>query len=232
MSKVTKMILKNPKGTRDFNSQEMFIRNKLFNFIKTIFVKHGALEIDTPVMELSSILKDKYGEDSKLIYDLQDQGGEILSLRYDLTVPFARYLAMNKSIQNFKRFQISKVYRRDNPSINKGRLREFYQCDFDICGQYDTMISDSLVLKVLVEILSGLPLGDFQIKVNHRLILDGMFKVCGVPDEKIRTISSAVDKLDKLPWEKVYTEMVEEKGLDPEAAAKIEQFVKLKGFYD
>ena len=92
-----------------------------------VFKRHGAETIDTPIFELKEVLTGKYGEDSKLIYDLKDQGGEILSLRYDLTVPFARYVAMNK-VTSLKRYHIGKVYRRDNPSISRGRLREFYQC--------------------------------------------------------------------------------------------------------
>merc|ERR1719174_3380775 len=109
----------------------MSIRQMAFTIIRRVFTSHGAVEIDTPVMELKEILTGKYGEDSKLIYDLANQGGESLALRYDLTVPFARYCAMNK-ISNIKRYHIAKVYRRDNPSIQRGRLREFYQCDFDI----------------------------------------------------------------------------------------------------
>lgn len=105
----------------------MAIRREVFGKIETIFQHHGAQAIDTPVFELKEFLTGKYGEDSKLIYDLADQGGEILSLRYDLTVPLARYLAMNR-ISNLKRYHIGKVYRRDSPSITHGRLREFYQC--------------------------------------------------------------------------------------------------------
>ncbi|KAJ3329521.1 Cytoplasmic and mitochondrial histidine tRNA synthetase, partial [Kappamyces sp. JEL0680] len=144
-------------------------------------------------------------------------------------VPFARFVAMNKDMQNIKRYQIAKVYRRDNPSINKGRMREFYQCDFDIAGTYESMIPDAEVLRVTTEILSSLPIGDFVIKINHRKLLDGMFQVCGVPDDKIRTISSAVDKLDKMPWSDVKKEMVDEKGLDPDVADRIGEYVKLNG---
>lgn len=116
------------KGTRDFAPPEMAIRQKVFETIVRTFKRHGAVTIDTPVFELKEILTGKYGEDSKLIYDLQDQGGELCSLRYDLTVPFARFLAMNKDIKLIKRYHISKVYRRDNPQIQRGRLREFFQC--------------------------------------------------------------------------------------------------------
>ncbi|KAG0263074.1 Cytoplasmic and mitochondrial histidine tRNA synthetase [Linnemannia exigua] len=222
--------LKNAKGTKDYTPQEMAVREKIFSTIIGVFKKHGGITIDTPVFELKEILSGKYGEDSKLIYDLEDQGGEKCSLRYDLTVPFARFLAMNgKEYQNIKRYHIAKVYRRDQPAMTKGRMREFFQCDFDIAGTYDSMIPDSECLRVLSECLTALGLGDFTIKINHRKILDGIFEVCGVPEDKIRTISSAVDKLDKLPWADVRKEMTEDKGLDPKAADLIGEYVLLKG---
>ncbi|KAJ8337530.1 hypothetical protein SKAU_G00364960 [Synaphobranchus kaupii] len=224
-------VLKTAKGTRDYNPKQMAIRERVFNTIVSCFKRHGAETIDTPVFELKETLTGKYGEDSKLIYDLKDQGGELLSLRYDLTVPFARYLAMNK-ITNIKRYHIAKVYRRDNPAMTRGRYREFYQCDFDIAGQYDPMIPDAECLKIVHEILSELDLGDFRIKVNDRRILDGMFAVCGVPDEKFRTMCSTVDKLDKMSWEDVKNEMVNEKGLAPEAADQIGEYVSLQGGMD
>ncbi|XP_033877774.3 histidine--tRNA ligase isoform X1 [Acipenser ruthenus] len=223
--------LKTPKGTRDYNPKQMAIRESVFNTITSCFKRHGAETIDTPVFELKETLTGKYGEDSKLIYDLKDQGGELLSLRYDLTVPFARYLAMNK-ISNIKRYHIAKVYRRDNPAMTKGRYREFYQCDFDIAGQYDPMIPDAECIKVVHEILAELQLGDFRIKVNDRRILDGMFAVCGVPDDKFRAICSTVDKLDKASWEEVKNEMVGEKGLAPEAADRIGEYVRMHGGFD
>ncbi|XP_077793282.1 histidine--tRNA ligase, cytoplasmic isoform X4 [Macaca mulatta] len=153
-------------------------------------------------------LMGKYGEDSKLIYDLKDQGGELLSLRYDLTVPFARYLAMNK-LTNIKRYHIAK--------------------DFDIAGNFDPMIPDAECLKIMCEILSSLQIGDFLVKVNDRRILDGMFAICGVSDSKFRTICSSVDKLDKVSWEEVKNEMVGEKGLAPEVADRIGDYVQQHG---
>lgn len=182
------------------------------------------------MFELKEILAGKYGEDSKLIYDLEDQGGELCSLRYDLTVPFARWLAMNPTVQNIKRYHIAKVYRRDQPAMTKGRMREFYQCDFDIAGTYDPMLPDAEILRITCEIFEDLGWkGNYTIKINHRKLLDGIFAVCGVPQEKIRTISSAVDKLDKSPWEEVRKEMTEEKGLDPIVADKIGEYVRQKG---
>lgn len=217
-----------PKGTRDYLPEQMAIRDEAFTIIRRVFKRHGAVEIDTPVFELKETLTGKYGEDSKLIYDLADQGGERLALRYDLTVPFARFLAVN-AVGNIKRFHIGKVYRRDQPALSRGRYREFYQCDFDIAGVYGRMVPDSECLAVACEILDALPIGDFGIKLNHRRLLDAILDICGVPAEKFRTICSAVDKLDKEPWEEVRREMVEDKGLSGDVADRIGEFVVLKG---
>ncbi|KAI4163823.1 MAG: hypothetical protein LQ342_002596 [Letrouitia transgressa] len=223
--------LKTPKGTKDWSGVDMVIRNNIFKSITTVFERHGADAFDTPVFELSEILNEKYGEDSKLIYNLQDQGGELCSLRYDLTVPFARWLAENPSIQNVKRYHIGKVYRRDQPAVTKGRMREFYQCDIDIAGSYGPMIPDAEIIRIVCEVFKSLGWGEnsYTIKVNHRGILDGIFEICGVPQEKIRTISSAVDKLDKFEWDEVKKEMVEEKGLEEAIADRIWEFVQRKG---
>ncbi|KAH8419792.1 hypothetical protein KR009_002665 [Drosophila setifemur] len=247
-----KFTLKTPKGTRDYGPQQMTLRQGVLDKIVQVFKRHGGEAIDTPVFELKEVLTGKYGEDSKLIYDLKDQGGEILSMRYDLTVPLARYLAMNK-ISSIKRYHIAKVYRRDNPAMTKGRYREFYQCDFDIAGTYDPMLADAECVKIVAEILDTLDIGDYVIKLNHRQLLDGMFEACGVPAENFRAICSAVDKLDKVglrsfdlsescylyyetpfqsPWAEVRKEMVEEKGLDEAAADRIGEYVRLSGGAD
>ncbi|XP_076237760.1 histidine--tRNA ligase isoform X4 [Calliopsis andreniformis] len=227
-----KFILKTPKGTRDYGPQQMALRLGVLDKIITVFKRHGAETIDTPVFELKDVLTGKYGEDSKLIYDLKDQGGEILALRYDLTVPFARYLAMGK-ISSIKRYHIAKVYRRDNPATTRGRYREFYQCfllcflskDFDIAGQYDPMMPDAECVRIISEALTSLDVGPYTIKVNHRLLLDGIFATCGVPQDKFRGVCSSVDKLDKGSWLEVKKEMVEEKGLDESIADKIGMYV-------
>ncbi|XP_017148847.1 histidine--tRNA ligase, cytoplasmic isoform X1 [Drosophila miranda] len=223
-----KFTLKTPKGTRDYAPQQMTLRQGVLDKIVQVFKRHGGEAIDTPVFELKEVLTGKYGEDSKLIYDLKDQGGEILSMRYDLTVPLARYLAMNK-ISSIKRYHIAKVYRRDNPAMTRGRYREFYQCDFDIAGTYDPMLADAECVKIVAEILDTLEIGDYVIKLNHRQLLDGMFEACGVPAESFRAICSAVDKLDKSPWADVRKEMVTEKGLDEATAEMIGEYVRLSG---
>ncbi|KAJ5169757.1 uncharacterized protein N7500_002540 [Penicillium coprophilum] len=222
--------LKTPKGTKDWSGSDALLRDRIFTTIANVFKRHGGTALDTPVFELREILAGKYGEDSKLIYDLKDQGGEICSLRYDLTVPFARWLAMNSDVRSIKRYHIAKVYRRDQPAVSKGRMREFYQCDFDIAGTFDAMVPDAEILRIVSEVFEELGwTGRYTIKLNHRKILDGVFAVCGVPEDKLRPISSAVDKLDKMPWADVRKEMVNDKGLDPEVADRIEKYVMHKG---
>ncbi|KAK0073322.1 hypothetical protein PV325_009898 [Microctonus aethiopoides] len=145
-----KLILKITKGTRDYSPKEMALRLGVLDKIVKVFKLHGADKtINTPIFELKEVLTGKYGEDTKFIYDLKDQGGELLAIRYDLTVPLARYLAMR-------------------------RYRGFYQCDFDIAGTYDAMLADAECLRIVVESLSALNLGEFVIKVNHRSLLDGI----------------------------------------------------------
>ncbi|KAJ2315769.1 Cytoplasmic and mitochondrial histidine tRNA synthetase [Coemansia sp. RSA 2702] len=223
-----KAVLKTPKGTRDYSPKEMAVRAAIFSTIVGVFERHGAVTIDTPVFELKEILTGKYGEDSKLIYDLKDQGGEACALRYDLTVPFARYVAMN-GITSIKRYQIAKVYRRDQPAMTKGRMREFFQCDFDVAGAHEPMVADAECVRVAVEVLSRLDVGSFVVKVNHRMILDAVFAAAGVAPDHVRAISSAVDKLDKLPWAEVRREMTEDKGLAGAVADRIGAYVQLRG---
>lgn len=222
--------LKTPKGTQDWSGADLRLRNAIFTTIRSVFETFGGETLDTPVFELQDVLKGKYGEDSKLIYDLQDQGGELTSLRYDLTVPFARYLAMNPDVKHMKRYAIDKVYRRDQPAMGKGRKREFYQCDFDIASATsDPIYCDAEIVTLISKVFNKLGWdGRYTIKINNRKILDGVFQVCGVPEEKLRSISSAVDKLDKAPWSEVRREMTEEKGLDSAVADEIEKFVTLK----
>ncbi|KAI1457315.1 histidyl-tRNA synthetase [Annulohypoxylon moriforme] len=225
-----KISLKAVKGTRDWAGPDLLLRDHVFETITNVFKLHGGTPLDTPVFELREILAGKYGEEGRLIYNLEDQGGELCALRYDLTVPFARWLAMN-NVQQIKRYQIAKVYRRDQPAIARGRMREFYQCDLDIAGVYDPMIPDAEILRIIVESFEALD-QPITIKLNHRKILDGIFAVAGVPADKLRPISSAVDKLDKEPWEAVKKEMVEQKGLPEEVADKIGKFVLNRGTLD
>jgi histidyl-tRNA synthetase len=134
---------------------------------------------------------------------------------------------MRSDVQHIRRYQIAKVYRRDQPAISRGRLREFYQCDFDIAGAYDPMIPDAEILCIISEVFEALKI-DVSIKVNHRKVLDGLFDVAGVPEDKIRAISSAVDKLDRAPWDEVKKEMLD-KGLSENVADRVGSFVQQSG---
>jgi histidyl-tRNA synthetase len=230
-------VCKVPKGTRDFLPEQMAIRQRVFSLITSVFERHGAVTIETPVFELKETLLGQYGEESKLIYDIADQGGELLSLRYDLTVPFARFLATH-GIVSLKRYQLGRVYRRDQPAISRGRFREFYQCDFDIAGQHPSMVADAEVLRVLIEVLDEFAalspfhqqrLGSYQIKLSHRGLLDAILQLCGVPKDRLRPICSSIDKLDKEPWESVRKEMVETKNLSEQCADRIGAFVTRSG---
>ncbi|RUS35566.1 histidyl-tRNA synthetase [Jimgerdemannia flammicorona] len=152
-------VLKAPK-TKDYNNMEMAIREKVFSTITSVFKRHGAVTIDTPVFELKEILLGNYDEDRKLIYNLKDQGGEECSLRCDLSVPFVHFLAMNgKKYQNFKRYHITKVYRRDLPAMSKHK-------DFDIAGTYDPMEPDAEIFRILCEALMALDVGKYTVKLS------------------------------------------------------------------
>lgn len=217
------------KGCVDFDSTRLRFRELLLSELSEIFRLYGAEGIDTPVFELKEVLTGKYGEDSKLIYDLCNQGGEILSLRYDLTVPFARYCATHK-IEKIKRYQIGKVYRRDEPQVARGRYREFYQCDVDFAGfNQDLMIPEVEVLALTSQIFHRFRpfVGMVRIKLSHRVFLDGMMRYCGVPENLLRAICSSIDKLDKESWDEVREEMTSLKKLDSEAADRIHEFINI-----
>ena len=224
-----------PKGTVDSLPKQMAIKTNAISTIRRIYQKRGAVEIDTPIFELKDTLMGKYGEEGgKLIYDLEDQGGELLSLRYDLTVPFARFMGSN-NMNKLKRFHIGKVYRRDQPNINKGRFREFYQCDLDIAGKTDLMIAEAELMQTMVEILTEFafdkmePKLNFSIKISHRILLEAIIECAGCELNKFKAICSSIDKLDKEPWKDVKEELMKEKGVSEEQCDKLEKIVNQKG---
>lgn len=237
-----------PKGTRDFSPVEMAKRNYIFNTIREVFYRYGFQQIETPSMENLSTLMGKYGEEGdKLLFKIQNSGDyfsgltdeELLSrnaaklaskfcekgLRYDLTVPFARYVVMHRDEITFpfKRFQIQPVWRADRPQ--KGRYREFYQCDADVVG------SNSLLNEVeLVQMIDAV----FQkfgirvsIKINNRKILTGIAEIIGEAD-KIVDITVAIDKLDKIGLDNVNAELAS-KGIPQEAIDKLQPIILLSG---
>lgn len=208
------MVIAIPRGTKDYLPEEMYIKNKLMEDIVAVFKKHGAVSIDTPTYERRDVLLGKYGDQQKLVFDLEDQENTLCSLRYDLTVPFARYMAMN-GFSHLKRYHIAKVFRRDEPSLKQGRYREFYQCDIDIAGECDkVMLQDAEIIKIMSEIYNKFGFR-YTIKLNHKQLLDKCLAHCGIPANKITSVENSIDKLDKHPWEYVATELIE-KGLTAE----------------
>jgi histidyl-tRNA synthetase len=218
------------KGTRDFSPQEMVKRNYIFDTIKRVFKKYGYSEIQTPSMENLSTLTGKYGDEGdKLIFKILNSGDYLSkvnpgfladlnsnaltasisekALRYDLTVPFARYVVMhqNEIALPFKRFQIQPVWRADRPQ--KGRYREFYQCDVDVVGS-DSLLNEAEFILIYQEALANLGMSDFTIKINNRKILSGIAEVIGKP-ELIVDMTVAIDKLDKIGLDGVSKELLE-----------------------
>lgn len=222
-----------PKGTRDFSPIEMVKRNYIYDTIKTVFKKYGYAEIQTPSMENLQTLTGKYGDEGdKLIFKIlnsgeflndpkkksfdfaqDDNSNKLVSLisekalRYDLTVPFARYVVMHQSEITFpfKRFQVQPVWRADRPQ--KGRYREFYQCDADVVGS-PSLLNEAEFILIYHEALTNLGLKNFDIKINNRKILSGIAEIIGKP-KLIVDMTVAIDKLDKIGFEGVTKELLE-----------------------
>ena len=237
-----------PKGTRDFSPIEMAKRNYIFNTIKEVFLLYGFQQIETPAMENLSTLMGKYGEEGdKLLFKMLNSGdylknapAEMLEqhdyihlipkisekgLRYDLTVPFARYVVMHRNdIQfPFKRYQIQPVWRADRPQ--KGRYREFYQCDADVVGS-DSLMNEIELVGMIDEVFKRFGI-NVIIKINNRKVLSGIAEVIGTPD-KIVDITVAIDKIDKIGLENVNAELLE-KGLSQNAVDALQPLLTLSG---
>ena len=220
-----------PKGTRDFGPAEMVGRNYIFNTIKEVFRKFGYQCIETPSMENLSTLLGKYGEEGdKLLFRIQNSGEKAAlapekGLRYDLTVPFARFVVQhqNEIAFPFKRYQIQPVWRADRPQ--KGRYREFYQCDVDVIGS-KSLLSELELVQMVDEVFGRFGVR-VCIKINNRKILAGLAEVSGQP-ERLVDITVAIDKIDKIGLDAVKAELFE-KGLTPEAVALIEPVLTLTG---
>ncbi len=238
-----------PKGTRDFSPEEMVKRNYIFDTIKSVFRKYGYQEIQTPTMENLDTLTGKYGDEGdKLIFKILNSGDFLAkvspekleaansksitseisekALRYDLTVPFARYVVMHQNdiALPFKRFQVQPVWRADRPQ--KGRYREFYQCDADVVGS-DSLLNEAEFVLIYQEALSNLGLKDFIIKINNRKILSGIAEIIGKP-ELIIDMTVAIDKLDKIGMDGVLKELLE-KGFGESDIEKLKPIIELDG---
>lgn len=240
-----------PKGTRDFSPAEMAGRNYIFDTIKAIFRKYGYSPIETPAMENLSTLLGKYGEEGdKLLFKILNSGdafkdirdipsGELnemssnalalkvseKGLRYDLTVPFARYVVQhrNEITFPFKRYQIQPVWRADRPQ--KGRYREFYQCDVDVIGT-ESLLNELELVQIADEVFKSLDIR-VRIKINNRKVLAGLAEITGQPD-KLTDITVAIDKIDKIGLGAVKEELTE-RGLTAESISRIEPVLTLSG---
>jgi histidyl-tRNA synthetase len=239
-----------PKGTRDFTPQEMIRRNYIFEHIRKIFNQYGYVPIETPAMENLSTLTGKYGEEGdKLLFKILNSGNYLSGvapeeisdekinqltlkiaekgLRYDLTVPFARFVVqhLNEITFPFKRYQIQTVWRADKPQ--KGRYREFYQCDVDVIGS-DSLMNEVELVQIIHDIFKDI---DIQVvtKLNNRKILAGMAEIAGVP-ERFTDLTIALDKLDKIGLEKVREELIG-KGFTKGELDKLYPFLDLHGDY-
>jgi histidyl-tRNA synthetase len=237
-----------PKGTRDFSPTEMVRRNYIFDTIKSVFQKHGYLPIETPSMENIGTLMGKYGEEGdRLLFKVLNSGDYLRKLnnndleegnsaktavkisdkglRYDLTVPFARYVVQHRNdiVFPFKRYQIQPVWRADRPQ--KGRYREFYQCDIDVIGS-DSLLNETELIRVVDDVFKQLGV-NITIKLNNRKILSGISEIIDAP-EKITDITTAIDKLDKIGIDRVYDEL-RQKGISDEAINLLEPIINLEG---
>ncbi len=196
-----------PRGMRDILPEKMLLRQYVIGEIERVFQRFGFEPLQTPVLELRETLMGKYGEDAeKLIYDARHrEGKEDLSLRYDLTVPLTRVVAMYPElVKPFKRYQIAPVWRAERPQ--KGRYREFYQCDVDIVGS-KSMLADAEIVSVIYSVLKQLGFKSFVTRINNRKILAGIGQYAGVPREQLGSLYRSIDKLDKIGHEGVREEM-------------------------
>ena len=237
-----------PKGTRDFGPEKMAKRNFIFDNIKSTFQKFGFQPLETPTMENLDVLTGKYGDEGdQLIFKILNSG-DFLSkvsdsqiaqgskevtksicekaLRYDLTVPFARFVVMNRNEISFpfKRFQIQPVWRADRPQ--KGRYREFYQCDADVVGT-DSLLCEAEIILMIKEVFQKLGLTDYTIKINNRKILSGIAEIVGAQNNET-DLFVAIDKLDKIGIDKVAEELAT-KNFSPENINQVTQVLEAKG---
>ncbi len=228
MEKVTPRIL---PGFMELLPAEQILFNDMYDKIREVYESFGFLPLDTPVIELSEVLLAKAGgETEKQIYRFQ-KGDSDLSLRFDLTVPLARYVAQHQNdlAFPFKRYQMSKVYRGERPQ--KGRFREFYQCDIDIIGGEELdILYDAEMPAVIYHVFKKLGIGDFTIRINNRKVLGGFFSSLGLSD-KIEEILRIIDKIEKIGKEKVVEELVKIE-VPAEATDKIIDFITIRGTKD
>ena len=210
------------KGFRDYGPEEMIVRQQMLDKVRVVFESFGYAPLHTPALEYAAILLGKYGDEGeKLLYKFQDHGGRTVALRYDLTVPLARYVGMNPNLRfPFRRYQIAPVWRAERPQ--KGRFREFYQCDVDLIG-VDSAQADAECILVDYGVLDALGLTDFRIMVSHRGYLDGLLESLQIPSDKVVSVLRILDKVDKITADEM-TGMLSAEGL---SSGQVEPLVGL-----
>ena len=244
-----------PQGTRDFGPEVVRKRNFIFNIIKNIFELYGFEPLETPAMENLETLMGKYGDEGdKLIFKILNNGLDQHSkkesarndfekvlegknvksiteraLKYDLTIPFARYVAMNHGnlVLPFKRYQVQPVWRADRPQ--RGRYREFYQCDADVVGSY-SLLNEVELANIYHDVFTQLGISNYELRINHRKILAALAELCGGVN-KMMDITIAIDKLDRFGIEKVKEELTE-RGLNKDQVDTIEKYILISGTTD
>ena len=220
------MEMKNVKGSYDYGTQEERVRAYIRNTLTKVFVKYGYQGIETPIINYYDLMALKYNDDAEIlneVYKLSDQGGRKLALRYDLTVPFAKYIAMNKDlVLPFKRFEIGNVFR-DGP-VKVGRNREFIQCDVDVVG-IDNRLIEAELMSLYIEGYKVLDI-EVTLKYNNRKIMQGMIEECGIESEKVSDVITVIDKFDKLSDQEIKIEFTNI-GLDSDTINKLLEVFKL-----
>lgn len=218
------------KGFRDYTPAQMRLRLHVIGIFRQVFERHGFEPVDTPALEYLEILTGKAGENEKLMYHFHDQGDREVGLRYDLTVPLARYFAMHQqdSVLPFKRYHIAPVWRAEKPQ--RGRFREFWQCDADIVGS-SSMLADAEAVSVLTDALDAVNLKRAVVSINHRRLLEAMARLAGVPESYAPTVFRAIDKLDKIGPDGVRRDLVAT-GVDEAAANRVVELVTRTGSND
>jgi len=215
------------KGFRDYPPADMMLRQRLMEIFRTVFEQHGYEPIDTPALEYLKVLTGKAGENEKLMYHFADHGGRDVGLRYDLTVPLARFVAMheNEIVLPFKRYHIAPVWRAEKPQ--RGRYREFYQCDADIVGSA-SMLADAESISVMADAIHAVGLPQAVILINHRRVLEALALLAGVDATHAGGIFRAIDKLDKIGTDGVRKDLIAT-GITERSAGEILSLVSQQG---
>ena len=215
------------KGFRDYLPEQMILRQRIIGIFRDVFERHGFEPLDTPALEYLDVLTGKAGENEKLMYRFADAGGREVGLRYDLTVPLARVVAMHQNdlILPFKRYHIAPVWRAENPQ--RGRFREFWQCDADIVGSA-SQLADAEVIAVMAEALEGIGIPEFTIRISHRRLLESLGRAAGIREDQATALYRAIDKLDKIGPDGVARELTGA-GIAADQASRVLELVTKHG---